>query len=529
MSTRCGHSPRGGRQPDEPRDGKAGWKLLPVLGGPTVPPIPSQKIAVMSRPIDQAKRSAIEEAGGADHGNLFDLLSRDLTQLPVPVDLNLLDQMPIGLAIYDTDGELVHSNSCFADVVGCRSLPSRSTQGSTRWEARSAFGERLPASAFPCHRAMLGETVVPGVDMCCRASAGTDRHLTVSSAPIFDDATGAILGIVLLFLSIQHRDSAPDSADHPAWLFARFAESSGDAIWIADARTEKFEYRNPAHTRLFGDVGGEIGRLSDWLDRVPDHERLSVREHYDSVLAGNPVHTEHGLRGAQGRIVRISATSFPIRDGMGAVSMIGGTVTASAASEQMPLYLVGMLLDSEADDTVRAFATCATHVRHFATLSALLDMAPCLAHGCVVVDTRSTADVEAVLRRALGTLPSYLPVVVIGRPDCTTSLAVRTMRDGAVDYLVPPLAQDAIDAALRAAAKRCPRPDYEPAADRMRRERLTRLTKREREVLAGLGGGGTNKSIGRELGISPRTVEIHRAHLMERLDVRSLAELLRFT
>ena len=57
--------------------------------------------------------------------------------------------------------------------------------------------------------------------------------------------------------------------------------------------------------------------------------------------------------------------------------------------------------------------------------------------------------------------------------------------------------------------------------------RLARLSRREQEVLTGLMDGGTNKTIGRALGISPRTVEAHRAHLMDRLDVRTLTDLIR--
>lgn len=56
--------------------------------------------------------------------------------------------------------------------------------------------------------------------------------------------------------------------------------------------------------------------------------------------------------------------------------------------------------------------------------------------------------------------------------------------------------------------------------------RFRQLSRREREVPEGLVAGGTNKSIARELGISPPTIEVHRAHLMERLNARSLSELL---
>ena len=100
------------------------------------------------------------------------------------------------------------------------------------------------------------------------------------------------------------------------------------------------------------------------------------------------------------------------------------------------------------------------------------------------------------------------------------------MRAGATDYLVPPFADGEMTEALLRALARLPKSAADPKGGNEGLARLANLSRRESEVLAGLRGGGTNKSIGRDLGISPRTVELHRAHLMERMNVRSLAELL---
>jgi FixJ family two-component response regulator len=99
------------------------------------------------------------------------------------------------------------------------------------------------------------------------------------------------------------------------------------------------------------------------------------------------------------------------------------------------------------------------------------------------------------------------------------------MKAGAVDYLDSPVAFEAL---LEAVASALAEVREAMEADRsldFARARISGMSMREHEVLEGLVAGETNKLIGRRLGISPRTVEVHRAHLMERLDVRSLPEL----
>lgn len=120
-------------------------------------------------------------------------------------------------------------------------------------------------------------------------------------------------------------------------------------------------------------------------------------------------------------------------------------------------------------------------------------------------------------------------VVVTGHAD--VSLAVRAMRAGAVDFVEKPYPKErilravseALDAA--AAAARGAGPAAAPAAAAA--ARVGALTPRERMVLRGLVLGRPNKVIAHELGISPRTVEAHRAAMMDKLGARSLAEAVR--
>jgi len=119
-----------------------------------------------------------------------------------------------------------------------------------------------------------------------------------------------------------------------------------------------------------------------------------------------------------------------------------------------------------------------------------------------------------------------MPVIVLtGHGD--VSIAVRAMKAGAVDFIEKPFEKDMLLNSLNEAYRRLSR--KEATDDRMRDAavRLQALTPRERDVLDGLSQGLPNKTIAYDLGISPRTVEIHRANLMTKLDVRSLSEALR--
>jgi FixJ family two-component response regulator len=117
-----------------------------------------------------------------------------------------------------------------------------------------------------------------------------------------------------------------------------------------------------------------------------------------------------------------------------------------------------------------------------------------------------------------------LPVLVTGTSRGDVKLAVQAMKAGAAEWLEMPYDQATLLAAVASALA-----DIRTATEQNRDAELARghiagMSVRERQVLEGLLGGGTNKTIGRDLGISPRTVELHRASVMERLGVQTLTE-----
>jgi two-component system, LuxR family, response regulator FixJ len=160
----------------------------------------------------------------------------------------------------------------------------------------------------------------------------------------------------------------------------------------------------------------------------------------------------------------------------------------------------------------------------YATPGAFLLAAPHLLGGCVLLDVKmpsvSGLEVQARLR-TIGFVP---PIIVItGQGDIQT--AVLAMKAGAFDFVEKPYADEVLLAAIEAALAASPDDHIHQAVDSA--QRIAKLSPREREVLDALVAGASNKVIAFDLGLSVRTVEVHRARMMERLGTRQLAEAIR--
>lgn len=148
------------------------------------------------------------------------------------------------------------------------------------------------------------------------------------------------------------------------------------------------------------------------------------------------------------------------------------------------------------------------------------------ASGCILLDVRMPEMDGLEVQQALIESGIAMPVIVLtGHGDI--SIAVRAMKAGAVDFLEKPFEKARLLEAIEEAFAR-----LEDAAGRADRAQdaavaIASLTAREREVLEGLAQGLPNKTIAYDLDISSRTVEVHRANLMSKLNVRSLSEALR--
>ena len=165
-------------------------------------------------------------------------------------------------------------------------------------------------------------------------------------------------------------------------------------------------------------------------------------------------------------------------------------------------------------------------VRSFDSAKTFLDALPDASLGCVITDIRMPGMSGIDLLRRLKELKVSVPVIVItGHGD--VSLAVEAMKIGAADFFEKPFNDDQLVASVRAALQQ--RQDQtKRGAERTEIEHwISKLSAREKDVLAGLIEGRANKQIAFDLGISPRTVEIYRANLMNKMQADSLSDLVR--
>jgi two-component system, LuxR family, response regulator FixJ len=183
------------------------------------------------------------------------------------------------------------------------------------------------------------------------------------------------------------------------------------------------------------------------------------------------------------------------------------------------------------DDAIRRSAgfmlrTSGYAVKTFETGMEFLKEVKELPTGCVLLDVRMPGiDGLEVQRELRGTGIAYPVIVMTGHGDI--NVAVQAMKAGAVDFIEKPFEKAVLLSAIEQGFARVEKTQRAKARAAEAEVRVAALTDRERDVLHGLARGHPNKTIAHDLGISPRTVEIHRANLMAKLGVASLSEALR--
>jgi two-component system response regulator FixJ len=183
------------------------------------------------------------------------------------------------------------------------------------------------------------------------------------------------------------------------------------------------------------------------------------------------------------------------------------------------------------DDSVRRsvgfmLKTAGFKVQPYASGAELLNGARTLDPGCILLDIRMPGMDGLEVQQALRDAGVSLPVIIMtGHGD--VPLSVKAMKAGAVDFIEKPFEKAVLLSALEQGFASLQRSEDKRGRAKDASVRLQVLTPREREVLDGLAEGLPNKTIAYDLGISPRTVEIHRANVMSKLGVRSLSEALR--
>ena len=188
-----------------------------------------------------------------------------------------------------------------------------------------------------------------------------------------------------------------------------------------------------------------------------------------------------------------------------------------------------LIVDDDADvrDSLKALLESAGYaVKEFDSAKGVLAEPALSAKSCLIADIRmpdmdGLALQEELVKRRIG-----LPVIIVtGHGD--VPLAVRAMKAGAVDFIEKPFDDELLLASVERALALGNESRSQAALATEAEGRVAQLTPRERQVLEQLVAGRANKVIAYELDISPRTVEIHRAHLMEKMQARSLSDLVR--
>jgi two-component system response regulator FixJ len=167
-------------------------------------------------------------------------------------------------------------------------------------------------------------------------------------------------------------------------------------------------------------------------------------------------------------------------------------------------------------------------VRTYDSAVSFLEAAQDRGVSCVLTDVQMPELNGLELQRRMSARGIRLPVIVMtGHGD--VPIAVQALKAGARDFLEKPFEDEQLLSAVKGAIEASKQSRDEAAAVANISTRLATLTPREHEVLERLVAGQPNKTIAYDLGSSPRTVEVHRARVMEKMGARSLAELVRMT
>ncbi|TIT62591.1 MAG: response regulator transcription factor FixJ [Mesorhizobium sp.] len=171
-------------------------------------------------------------------------------------------------------------------------------------------------------------------------------------------------------------------------------------------------------------------------------------------------------------------------------------------------------------------ATADFAVRLHESATAFLSTAKGNLEGCIVTDVRMPGIDGIEFLRQLRAGGHTIPVIVMtGHAD--VALAVQAMKEGAADFIEKPFDDEMLIEAIRSALANRNQANATHPQSADIRTRLSALSERERQVLDGLVSGLPNKTIAYDLGISPRTVEIHRANVMSKMGASSLSHLVR--
>lgn len=351
---------------------------------------------------------------------------------------------------------------------------------------------------------------------------GLERWVSTHGRTTFEH--GRPVAFVGAALDITVRKRAETALRESEERFRQFAENSSNTLWILNFETMNLEYLSPAFEPVWGEPRGPVlGGPSDWIRFIHPDDRERARGAIERVKLGDSSIEELRII-RQDRGVRwIRSAFFPIRDAQGQIRRAGGIAQDITRADGRFVYFI------DADETTdrglpHLLRDSGYRVRIFSSAKAFLEAAPALSPGCVVLDVRQSRAGDLLIPRELKARRIGLPVIVLGDSNGDVAFVVQVMKAGAADFLPAPYRSDQLLAAVASASASTREEDERNQEVDRARLRIAAMPEREREVLAGLVAGKTNKEIGRDIGLSPRTVETHRSHVMQRLGVQTLSQ-----
>ena len=356
-----------------------------------------------------------------------------------------------------------------------------------------------------------------------RRADGGFRWVLVRSQPVIgpDDE---IEGWYSAATDIHDWHIAAESMHFKEELFDTFARSSRKVLWIVDVASQRIEYLGGDSAHIWGEQSApQIRSRGDWLRSVHPEDRDRQQDFLPRLQNGELIQEEYRVIGHEGHIRKVRETLFPVPDSDGAIRRAGGIAEAVDPPELPHVYLV-VTEPAAARSLASHFWRRGFKPRTFAGVDEFLKIAPALQSGCVLLrDPGGAGSVGRVLG-AFGLRRHAFPTIVL-TPRHSDAEEVRVlMKMGAFDVLpVGGESEERLLNIVREALHNVDPVQAEPPA-RSARERLVALSPREREVLDRLVAGLSSKLIAKELMLSPRTIEVHRANIKDKLHVATISE-----
>lgn len=353
---------------------------------------------------------------------------------------------------------------------------------------------------------------------------GVERWVQTCGRTLFEDRRPVNFFGVVIEITERKRNEVllRDSEQR----FRLFAENANQVLWIGNAEREAFDYLSPAYERIWGSkLGSFEPTLEHWVEALHPDDRAQAVAWLARVYDGEAQTLEYRIIRGDGALRVIRDRAFPIRDQTGKIRCVGGIAQDVTRTSSSQVYIVGVE-EGPALRLVSVLERAGYRAKHFASTRSFRKVAAVLQPGCALLDSRAPAGSNLSLLRQLKAQGNGISVIVIGQEAEGITPAVEAMKAGASDYLSSESRDEVLLAAVASAMATIQDAATRGRAAETAMQRVASVSTREREVLDGLLAGGSNKSIARDLGISPRTVELHRAHLMERIGARSLREVL---